>query len=54
MSDLELTRTIELRTSSPFNEMDESDYAHLRDDNSYVSKKKNGGAITDKRFTVDL
>ena len=36
------------------NEMDESDYAHLRDDNSYVSKKKNGGAITDKRFTVDL
>ena len=36
------------------NEMDESDYAHLRDDNSYVSKKKNGGAITDKRFTADL
>ena len=36
------------------NEMVESDYAHIRDYNSYVSKKKNGGAITDKRFTVDL
>jgi hypothetical protein len=33
------------------NEMDEKDFAHLRDDNSYVSK---GGAITDKRFTADL
>ena len=36
------------------NEMDESDYAHLRDDNSYVPKKTKGGAITDKRFTADL
>ena len=33
------------------NEMDEKDFAHLRDDNSYVPK---GGAITDKRFTADL
>jgi len=33
------------------NEMDEKDFAHLRDDNSYVPK---GGAITDKRFTGDM
>ena len=36
------------------NEMDESDYAYLRDDNSYVPKNPKGGAITDKRFTADL
>ena len=35
-------------------DMDESDYAHLRDDNSYVPKKTKGGAITDKRFTANL
>ena len=29
VSDLELTRTIELRTSSPFNEMDESEISSL-------------------------